>query len=712
MAQLTISKKVPALVILTAIVATVCVGAISYERAASEIKTAALNNFQAIRAGRKAAIENYLQSIDQDLSVTAESPFVLDMLISFSKGWDTIAGNPMAVLQTAYIAENPHPTGQKEKLDRAPGATVYNDAHGKYHPWMRKLLEERGYYDIFLFDTRGNLVYSVFKELDYATNLLTGEWKDTDLGNAFRAANKSKNGEHSFFDFRPYGPSADAPASFISQPIFDNGGNRVGVLAFQMPIGKINSVMQVSAGMGESGETYLVGSDLLMRSDSRFSEESTILVQQVDTLTVRKAIDGQSGAEIVDDYRGIPVISAYAPFTFKGSRWAIMAEIDEAEILAPVNRLALIIGIVGLAALSILTLIGFFVARTISTPITDITSIMTDMAAGRLDHTVPCRERTDEIGKMASALEVFKDNALKKAELERVEEEQQKLREGRAKEIENLTRDFDEKVATVLQTVTSSTSQMSGSADTLSGVAEKTLEQANAVATASEEASVNVRSVAVATEQLSTSISEITTRVNDTAQVTKLAKQKAEHANGSIQGLENSAQRIGDVTDLINDIAEQTNLLALNATIEAARAGDAGKGFAVVANEVKALANQTASAIGEITLQISNMQNETEQAVLTIREIVEINDKVSDVTTAIAKAVEEQSSATKEIAHNVQEASRGTSEVTEYIASVIDGAAQTDSGSNEVNEVSNMVSAETDKLNTLVNVFLTKVRAA
>ncbi len=198
-------------------------------------------------------------------------------------------------------------------------------------------MRARGYYDIFLFDADGNLVYTVFKESDFATNLVTGPWKDSDLGSAFRAARDNpRPGFQAFFDFKAYAPSNGAPAAFVSTPVLGADGHLLGVFAVQMPIGEMNTIMQDTAGLGETGETYLVGGDRLMRSNSRFSEEPTLLKRTVDTEAVRLALKGESDVALLPDYRGETVFSAYQPLTFAGVTWAMLAEIGEAELLAPV----------------------------------------------------------------------------------------------------------------------------------------------------------------------------------------------------------------------------------------------------------------------------------------------------------------------------------------------------------------------------------------
>jgi methyl-accepting chemotaxis protein len=399
--NLKISTKYPIIVVAVSLLAAVVTGVIAYTKFAAELRVVAEEKLTAIREIRTATLLRYLDSIRQDLRFQATNPTVRVALKSFELAWSELGLDATEQLQALYIHDNPHSAGQKENLDQADDGSLYSSVHAIYHPWFRQFLRERGYYDIFLFDPDGNLVYTVFKELDYATNIVTGPWKDTDLANVFRAARNYPHPNYeAFFDFKEYEPSDGAPASFISTAVFDDSGTFIGVLAFQMPIDRINQIMQVSAGMGATGETYIVGQDLRMRSQSRFEEAPTILKTKVDTATARFALEGKTGLAVTLDYRGVPVLSAYAPLRFKATTWAIMAEIDEAEVLAPVRQLRLFMLIVG---------IGVGVA---------MTSAMRRLADDDLAVDIPVAERRDEIGGMAEALSVFKQTAHERKRVE------------------------------------------------------------------------------------------------------------------------------------------------------------------------------------------------------------------------------------------------------------------------------------------------------
>ena len=224
--NISIKKKLPAIIVICAIVSSLTILALSYFRAEHGLILAQSEKLEALRESRKKELSDYLRAIEEDMVTVAANPFTLQALQAYDIGWKALGGDQTEKLQKLYITDNPNPTGQKEKLDSASDGSAYSAAHAQFHPWFRSLLKARDYYDIFLFNADGDLVYTVFKELDYATNLNRGRWKDTDLGNAFRAALQSgRAGARFFFDFKPYAPSADAPASFIDP---DYGWKRQG----------------------------------------------------------------------------------------------------------------------------------------------------------------------------------------------------------------------------------------------------------------------------------------------------------------------------------------------------------------------------------------------------------------------------------------------------------------------------------------------------
>ncbi len=366
----------------------------------------------------------------------------------------------------------------------------------------------------------------------------------------------------------------------------------------------------------------------------------------------------------------------------------------------------------GTFALVVIVIFLFGVGRQIVSLVGQMTVAMGRLADGDTDVVVPAVGRRDEIGAMARAVQVFKENMLKKEELQTREETESVAKVQRTEAIDRLTGEFDRRVQEVLSAVTSSATEMQTTAQQMSSTAEETSRQSANVASASDQATANVQTVAATAEELSASITEIGRQVMQSARISQNAVTEAEATNETVQGLADAAQRIGDVVSLINDIAGQTNLLALNATIEAARAGEAGKGFAVVAQEVKNLANQTAKATEDISKQITAVQEETTGAVGAIEKIRAIIGEVNDIATTISSAVEEQGVSTQEIARNVQQAARGTQDVNQNIEAVNKTAGETGAAAVQVLSASQEMSRKAEGLRGEVIRFLGEVRAA
>jgi methyl-accepting chemotaxis protein len=366
------------------------------------------------------------------------------------------------------------------------------------------------------------------------------------------------------------------------------------------------------------------------------------------------------------------------------------------------------------AAVLIGLLIAFFIARGIIGPLSGLTSGMKELAGGNFGVVLPGLDRKDEVGDMAQAVETFKVKAEEKARDEAEAKVKQDLvaAQQRKTDMIKLADDFENAVGEIVDTVSSASTELEASAVTLTATAERAQELTTMVAAASEEASTNVQSVASATEEMTSSVNEISRQVQDSARMAGEAVDQARKTNDRVSELSKAAARIGDVVELINTIAGQTNLLALNATIEAARAGEAGRGFAVVASEVKALAEQTAKATGEIGQQISGIQAATQESVNAIKEISGTIEKLSEISSTIAAAVEEQGAATQEISRNVQQAAQGTQQVSSHITDVQRGASETGSASSQVLSAAKSLSGDSNRLKLEVGKFLNTVRAA
>jgi methyl-accepting chemotaxis protein len=365
-----------------------------------------------------------------------------------------------------------------------------------------------------------------------------------------------------------------------------------------------------------------------------------------------------------------------------------------------------------LVAMTALCAAVVLMVRGICTPLNAMTAAMATLASGDISVEVPARERQDEIGGMAAAMQVFKDNAIRADQLAAEQRREQESKTRRAEALEQSARAFDLSVSRSLKTVTAATSEMQSNAAALSATAEQTSRQATAVAAASEEATNSVQTVAAATEELSSSIAEISRQVGQSAAIANQAVAEAERTNGQVRSLADAAEKIGEVVKLISDIASQTNLLALNATIEAARAGEAGKGFAVVASEVKSLATQTAKATEDIAAQIAAIQGATSSSVAAIQGITSTISQINVVATSIASAVDEQGAATKEIARNIQQAAVGTQDVSSNIGGVTQAAGETGHSAGQMLAASNELARQSETLRADVDRFLRDIKAA
>jgi methyl-accepting chemotaxis protein len=370
--------------------------------------------------------------------------------------------------------------------------------------------------------------------------------------------------------------------------------------------------------------------------------------------------------------------------------------------------LAVLLGLAVIAGVGI----SFYLIRDVSEGIASIVQPMQALGRGDLSAQVPHQGAKTEIGAMADTLQVFKEALIAKKAADEVAAKDAEAKIERGRRVDNITREFEQMIGEIVNTVSSASSQLEASAGTLTATAARSQQLATTVSAASEEATANVQSVASATEQLTSSVNEISRQVQDSARMAGEAVGQARSTTDRVSELSKAATRIGDVVELINTIAGQTNLLALNATIEAARAGEAGRGFAVVASEVKALAEQTAKATGEIGQQITGIQAATNESVNAIKEISGTIERLSEISSTIAAAVEEQGAATQEISRNVQQAAHGTQQVSSNITDVQRGATETGSASSQVLSAAKSLSGDSGRLRAEVSKFLTSVRAA
>ena len=702
--------KIPAAMVGAVILASVTLTVGSLEISRAELEESVEQKLYGIANTKAKAVADYFRSVEQDLRFVSSHPWTVEGAANLARAFSGVGGDPVATLQEVYITDNPHPAGERAKLDRGADKSFYSAGHSRFHPWFRSFQEDRGYHDIFLVDLDGNVVYSVTKEVDFATNLVNGEWQNTGLARAFSVALSAEPGRMAFGDFEAYAPSAGLPVGFASAPLFDKDGGRAGVLIFQISGEPIDAIMQQASGMGETGDSVLIGADLVARSNMRQSSEPTMLRKTIDHEPARAALDGASGTMMIR-YQDHEMIMGYVPLKFAGARFAVVSEQDEKEALAGIADLTMTLVLAGLASIVIIGAGALLFGNRVGSALQRISDDMKEVASGDLDHAVGSLERGDEIGEMARSLEIFRDNAKEVRRLqEQQEENEREVAEERARSMRELADRFEQEIGQLVQTITSGVAGLDHQAGALSEQAAESTTQVATVASAAEEAAVSMQTIAAAADQMSNSVREIAGRMDDSARVAKEAAQRTQETDQEVTALAERAETIGEIVALISDIAEQTNLLALNATIEAARAGDAGRGFAVVASEVKNLATQTAKATEEISQQIRAVQSATGGAVDSIKAIRGTIETIDQSSASVVAAVEEQSATTREIARNVQEAASGANEISKSSIGMNQTASATNESVQAVLGATRDLARQSDELGDHIRKFVEGIR--
>ena len=578
-------------------------------------------------------------------------------------------------------------------LDFSSGDSLRQSADNN-HDFFEKFISTYGYYDFFIIDKSGDVFYTVAKEADYQTNLLTGAYNHSGLGTLYKKVSNNKS--YAMSDFSRYAPSNNEPAGFIALPYTNIYGVEI-VIALQLSINKINHLMQQRSGMGESGESYLIGRDLLMRSDSFLDPEGhsvkasfagNVANNGVNTEGGKLAISGKSGNKIITDYNGNLVLSAYTPININGIKWALLSEIDVSEAFSPIYQMYWNIFYIILLGLSFIIVIALLTSKSILQPLggepTEMQRISETIADGDLMVSFTDHNNHSSVYGAMQRMTANLRNVISEI----------------IHDSNNLTNVAMETSALSLQSSTSLQGQKSNIEQVAAAVEEMSV--------SINEVSQNAANVALSAQSASSSSRQANIKIRETISDLNNLGTEIRQASGVIQDLEKDTNEIGSVLEVIRGIAEQTNLLALNAAIEAARAGEQGRGFAVVADEVRTLASKTQESTKNIEVMIEKLQKASNDAVNAMvvsqnvcKHTIENTHSVADVISSMNGEIESITQMTELIATAVEEQSCVSTDISKNVTAISDVAYENSASAEQVSASSKDISNIDDALNQL-----------
>ncbi|MBF0609904.1 MAG: HAMP domain-containing protein [Magnetococcales bacterium] len=656
--------KLVSLFLIVGLVPMIFVGWYSEKSADAALMKTAFGQLEAVRSIKKTQIEKFFAERHGDIAVLAKNADAITSLEEMENAYETEGGKVNGPVWNKWAKES----------------TV----------WLNHFVKEYGYYDLFLIAEDGDVVYSYAKEPDLGQNLINGELKNSSLGKAYHKAKSSNS--IAMADFEPYAPSKGEPAAFLAAPVMKND-KRLGVIALQISLEAINAIMQERSGMGQTGETYLVGSDRRMRSDSyldkvghtvKASFAGSVEKNGVDTQGSREALAGKTDSRIIIDYNGNPVLSSYAPLKMGDTTWAILAEIDLAEVDDPVEALIRSIAITAAVIALLVAIMAYLIAISISKPLSYCVQVLGRMAMGDVQQEVVVN-RKDEIGQLLDSVkslmtvekevathmgslatgnlqihvqERSKDDtlllamkSLMTAEIQ-VAENMKKLAEGdlciqvqprsEGDILLHAMKNMVEKLNKVVADIQESTDNVAAGSTEISTAAETLSHGASEQAASVEESSASM-------EEMSSSISQNSDNSLQTEKIALRAAADAKESGQAVVETVDAMKLIAEKISIIGEIARQTDLLALNAAIEAARAGEQGQGFAVVASEVRKLAERSAAAATEINTMSNKSKAVAERAGELLKKLVPDIQKTAELVQEISASSKEQNSGANQV---------------------------------------------------------------
>lgn len=737
-----LSRKLPIAAALLTIASISISSIVSLSISSSAVTDLVAEKLKAVADGRRNQVETYLETIEQDLVSITQNSISRLAIEGFKFDWGFVGADPTGVLQKRYIEDNPNSHQDKKLLDSAE-IDAYDNTHKRYHAKFRDIIESRGYEDLLLVDMNGNVVYSVHKERDFATNLRSGDWKDSPLASLFEeiiAANNS--GETVYRDYTAYAASNGDPTAFMGHAISNELGP-IGVVVLKMPDAKLGQIMANTTGLGETGETVLLNADGYLLNDSAKTPENDVLSAKLNAELAANVQGREILSGTYDGYRNMHADIAVARVDFKGAHWTVAAVVDDAEAAASLASMRNTTIALALALLAAAIAISTWFSLALTRPIDRLVAAMRRLSKGDTGIELQGEGRKDEIGEMVRTVAVFRDAAIEKLNLEREAEENRSLSEQerhdreRAKaedsrrmqeavdalasglnrladgdlsvrltkpfmeSLDRLRLDFNasvERLNSTLSEVRENISAINADTGELRAAADDLSRRTEQQAASLEQTSAALDQITATVKSSSERANEATVKVTEARASTDESSKVVSQAVDAMGRIETASKEISKIINVIDEIAFQTNLLALNAGVEAARAGEAGRGFAVVAQEVRELAQRAASAAKDIKGLITKSGEEVKTGVSLVRatgealsliahHVVDINEQIK----SIATAAHEQSTGLSEINSAVNQ----MDQVTQQNAAMVE----------ETTAVTHRLSGGADTLGRLVGHF-------